>query len=78
MTAVDVFQKMSPSTVTVLATDATGKNFMGTGVLLTADGYFLTNAHVVSGTTSCIMALDTGVPTRQSWWAMTRARTSPF
>ena len=51
---------MSPSTVTVLATDATGKNFMGTGVLLTADGYFLTNAHVVSGTTSCIMALDTG------------------
>lgn len=60
LTAVDVFQKMSPSTVTVLATDATGKNFMGTGVLLTADGYFLTNAHVVSGTTSCIMALDTG------------------
>lgn len=60
LTAVDVFQKMSPSTVTVLATNAAGKSFMGTGVLLTADGYFLTNAHVVSGTTSCIMALDTG------------------
>ncbi len=60
LSAVDVFQKMSASTVTVLATNAAGKSFMGTGILLTADGYFVTNAHVVSGTNSCIMALDSG------------------
>lgn len=56
----DIYRKMGPSTVTVLATDSKGNTSMGTGVLLTADGYFITNAHVVSGATSCIMALDTG------------------
>lgn len=60
LTPVEVFQKMSASTVTVLATNAAGKSFMGTGVLLTEDGYFVTNAHVVSGTVSCIVALDSG------------------
>ena len=56
----DIYRKMGPSTVTVLATDSKGNTSMGTGVLLTADGYFITNAHVVSGATSCIMALDIG------------------
>ena len=60
LTAVDVFQKMSPSTVTVLATNAAGKSFMGTGVLLTADGYFLTNAHVVEKAVGIKVVLDNG------------------
>lgn len=51
---------MSASTVTVLATDDRGNTSMGTGVLLTADGYIVTNAHVVSEASSSVVALDTG------------------
>ena len=60
LTPTEVYQKMSASTVTVLATDDRGNTSMGTGVLLTADGYIVTNAHVVSGASSGVVALDTG------------------
>ena len=56
----EVYQKMSASTVTVLATDARGDTSMGTGILLTADGYLVTNAHVVAGASSSVVALDSG------------------
>ena len=56
----EVYQKMSASTVTVLATDAKGDTSMGTGILLTADGYLVTNAHVVAGASSSVVALDSG------------------
>lgn len=60
LTPVEVYQKVGQSTVTVLATDARGNSSMGTGILLTANGYFITNAHVVSGAVSSLIALDTG------------------
>ena len=60
LTPAEVYQKMSASTVTVLATDDRGNTSMGTGVLLTADGYIVTNAHVVSEASSSVVALDTG------------------
>ena len=60
LTPAKVYQKMSASTVTVLATDDRGNTSMGTGVLLTADGYIVTNAHVVSEASSSVVALDTG------------------
>ncbi|MFQ9052473.1 MAG: S1C family serine protease [Oscillospiraceae bacterium] len=34
---------------------------IGTGVIMTSDGYIITNAHVISGGKSCWVALDTGV-----------------
>lgn len=61
LTPVEVYQRMSGATVTVLATDARDNTSMGTGILLTEDGYFVTNAHVVAGAVSCMIALDVGV-----------------
>ena len=61
LTPAEVYRKAGPSTVTVLATNAAGTSSMGTGVLLTEDGYFITNAHVVSGAVSSMIVLDTGV-----------------
>ena len=61
LTPAEVYRKVGPSTVTVLATNAAGTSSMGTGVLLTEDGYFITNAHVVSGAVSSMIILDTGV-----------------
>ena len=60
LTPVEVYWEMGPATVTVLATDAAGNTSMGTGVLLTEDGYFITNAHVVSGAVQGMIALDSG------------------
>ena len=60
LTPVEVYQRMSGATLTVLATDARNNTSMGTGILLTEDGYFVTNAHVVAGAVSCMIALDTG------------------
>ena len=60
LTPAEVYRKAGPSTVTVLATNAAGTSSMGTGVLLTEDGYFITNAHVVSGAVQGMIALDSG------------------
>jgi len=35
--------------------------FVGSGVIFTADGYVITNYHVVEGGTACTVMLDTGV-----------------
>ena len=56
----DIFARVCPSTVTVACTLGGGKTSIGTGVLLTEDGYFLTNAHVINGASECIMVTDEG------------------
>jgi serine protease Do len=60
LTASEVYAKVNPAVVTVLAMQDDQKASMGTGVIFTADGYVITNAHVVSGGKSCTIVLDTG------------------
>ena len=57
----DVYAKVNPSTVLVVA-ERGDKASIGTGVIMTSDGYIITNAHVISGGESCWIALDTGHP----------------
>ena len=56
----DMYEKVNPSTVLVVA-DKGEQASIGTGVIMTEDGYIITNAHVISGGKSCWVALDTGV-----------------
>ena len=60
LTAVELYRKVNPSVVTVVAEEKAGAS-VGTGVIMTPDGYIVTNAHVISGGKSCWIALDTGV-----------------
>ena len=55
----DMYEKVNPSTVLVVA-DKGELASIGTGVIMTADGYIITNAHVISGGKDCWIALDTG------------------
>lgn len=48
LTAQDVYAKVSPSTVIVLAQQGE-RTSVGTGVIMTADGYVITNTHVIAG-----------------------------
>ena len=60
LTAQEVYAKVNPSVVTVGSEQSEGAS-IGTGVIMTSDGYIITNAHVISGGKSCWVALDTGV-----------------
>ena len=60
LTAQEVYAKVNPSVVTVVSEQSEGAS-IGTGVIMTSDGYIITNAHVISGGKSCWVALDTGV-----------------
>ena len=56
----EIYQKVNPSTVTVLTGNRDGSAMVGTGVIFTEDGYILTNAHVIAGGSECYVVLDTG------------------
>ena len=56
----EIYEKVNPSTVTVVAEGEEGAS-VGTGVIMTSDGYIVTNAHVISGGRSCWIALSSGV-----------------
>ena len=60
LTAGEVFEKVNPSVVSVIAADGSGGASIGTGVLFTSDGFFLTNAHVIDGATDCTALLSDG------------------
>ena len=60
LTIQDIYQKVNPSTVTVLTGMSDGSAMVGTGVIFTEDGYILTNAHVIAGGSECYVVLDTG------------------
>ncbi len=61
LTPQQIYAAVNPSTVTVVAVENSKRASVGTGVIMTADGYIITNAHVISGASSCWIALDTGV-----------------
>lgn len=48
MTAQTIYAKVSPAVVSVRTTLRNGQS-LGTGVILSADGYLITNAHVIEG-----------------------------
>ena len=60
LTIQDVYARVNPAVVTVVA-DHEFASSVGTGVLMTHDGYFLTNAHVIDGAGSCWIILSSGV-----------------
>ena len=60
LTIQEIYQKVNPSTVTVLTGMDNGSAMVGTGVIFTEDGYVLTNAHVIAGGSECYVVLDTG------------------
>lgn len=63
LSAEDVYEKVAVSTVTVAAsmTDLTGEvqESTGTGIIATADGYIITNAHVVFNSKSSAVKIST-------------------
>ena len=59
LTIQEIYQKVNPSTVTVVTELPRGAS-VGTGVILTEDGYIITNNHVISGGSECYVVLDTG------------------
>ena len=60
LTAKEVFQKVNPAVVAVLGDYGDGSMSVGTGVIFTEDGFFLTNAHVIQGSKECRIVLPEG------------------
>lgn len=60
LTAREIYAKVNPSVVTVVA-DEEDSASVGTGIIMSADGYIVTNAHVIAGGKRCLVTLDTGV-----------------
>ena len=59
LTIQQIYQQVNPATVLVL-TDLGEKASVGTGVILTADGYIVTNYHVINGASSVKVTLYNG------------------
>lgn len=60
LSATDLYAKVNPSVVTVISDEGNNMGSVGTGVIMTADGYVITNAHVIAGGQACLIVLDTG------------------
>ena len=58
--AQEVYRQVNPSVVTVLVGLDDQSAAVGTGVIFTPDGYFVTNYHVVEGGRECTTVLDSG------------------
>ena len=54
LTPGEVYEKISPSAVIVLG-EKTGGYSVGTGIIFSSDGYILTNYHVISGCSGCLV-----------------------
>lgn len=57
LTAQEIYKKVNPAVVTVMAVQSDGSASIGTGVLFTDDGFLLTNCHVIEGGQSCMILL---------------------
>ena len=61
LTPQEVYAKANPAVVTVITEVGGDTGKVGTGVIMTPDGYVVTNAHVISEGKKCAVVLDTGV-----------------
>ena len=59
MAGEDIYKKVNPSVVSVISTTAEGTG-SGTGVIMSKDGYIITNNHVVDGAQSVSVQLSDG------------------
>lgn len=63
LTAQEIYARVNPSAVTVVVSMADGQSLsVGTGVIFSADGYLLTNYHVLAGGAECKIYLADGTP----------------
>ena len=60
LTAQQIYERVNPSVVTVVSYLDAGGMGVGTGVILSEDGYIITNYHVVEGGSGCDVLLSTG------------------
>ena len=64
LTLQEIYRRVNPSVVTVMVQIGPAGDYtrmaVGTGVIFTADGYVITNYHVLEGGTDCLVALDNG------------------
>ena len=59
LTAQEVYARVNPSVVSVVAYMGRGGS-VGTGVIMSQDGYIVTNHHVIAGGESCTVILSNG------------------
>ncbi len=59
LTPQEIYRSVNPAVVLVMAGLSDGTS-IGTGVIFTADGYVVTNYHVLEGGEDCQVVLDTG------------------
>ena len=57
LTAQEIYRQVNPSVVTVMAQLGEQEASVGTGVIFSADGYILTNYHVLEGGSACTVYL---------------------
>lgn len=55
LTPQEVYAKVGPAVVTVMTEKVNGGVSIGTGVIVSAEGYMLTNYHVVRGSYACVV-----------------------
>ena len=60
LTIQEMYGLVNPAVITVVADEDLGSS-VGTGVIMSSDGYFITNAHVIDGAKSCWIILASGV-----------------
>ena len=60
LSAQEIYRDVNPSVVTVIVEISDNTAAVGTGVIFSPDGYFVTNYHVIQGGSQCRAMLDSG------------------
>ena len=71
MSLSEVYAKCSESVAAITSEREDGAYLWGSGIIMTADGYILTNAHMLEGAVSATVTLWTTASMRRALWAWT-------